>query len=160
MPTPYRMTRPTLSRVLGILLASAVLIVFIAGSRTPSTNTPLPPGPEGEEPPAAPDVIALLDDLHPGDPLGPATVLAIDAPVDRIVWIDVRLGKAVFGVGVGATGTGGDKLMPITTDKYEVRYGMVRGEGPAEAQAVTATAEAVATRIRRREHVVGLPAGM
>jgi hypothetical protein len=154
------MNRRMVNRALGMAVAVAVLLVFIAGSRDPSPDIPAPPGPEGVEPPAASDVIELLDGLRPGDPVGPGTVLAIDAPIDRIVWIDVLLGRFVFGIGVGATGTGGDKVMPLATDKYEIRYGMVRGEGQPDLQAIMGAAEAVAARVRRAEHVVALPAGM
>ncbi len=152
--------RRRLHRVLGAFAVLALVAWLLTGLDRTTTETKRHPGPEGEEPPAAADVIALLDDLQPGDRLGPGIVLAIDAPIERIVWVDVRVGQRVFGVGLGASGTGGEKRMPITTDKYEVRYGMLRGDGDLAPGAYMAAAEALAERVRRRELAVPVPAGM
>jgi hypothetical protein len=154
-PIPRHLLRP----VLGAVVAAALVALFV-GLGKPRPETRHTPGPEGEEPPAAADVIALLDNLQPGDPLGSGVVLAIDAPIERIVWVDVRVGDRVFGVGLGASGTGGDKPMPITTDRYEIRYGMLRGDGELAPGAFVAAAEDLASRVRRREQTVPLPAGM
>jgi hypothetical protein len=159
MPTPPP-PRRLLRHALGGLAAVALIAWFLTGVGKPKNETKRAPGPEGEEPPAAADVIALLDNLQPGDPLGHGVVLAIDAPIERIVWVDVRVGDRVFGVGVGASGTGGDKPMPITTEKYEVRYGMLRGDGDLAPGAFMVAAEDLASRVRRRERTVPLPAGM
>jgi hypothetical protein len=147
-------------RVLAAIVAVASIAWFLTSVGKPKSETKRAPGPEGEEPPAAADVIALLDNLQPGDPLGPGVVLAIDAPIERIVWVDVRVGDRVFGVGLGASGTGGDKPMPITTDRYEIRYGMLRGDGELAPGAFVAAAEDLASRVRRREQTVPLPVGM
>jgi hypothetical protein len=155
-PIPRHLPR----RVLAAVAAAALVALFLMSVGKPKSETKRAPGPEGEEPPAAADVIALLDNLQPGDPLGPGVVLAIDAPIERIVWVDVRLGDQVFGVGLGASGTGGDKPMPITTDRYEIRYGMLRGDGELAPGAFVAAAEDLASRVRRREQTVPLPLGM
>ncbi len=149
-----------LRRVLAAVLAVAFVALFLTSVGKPKSEPKRAPGPEGEEPPAAADVIALLDNLRPGDSLGPGVVLAIDAPIERIVWVDVQVGDRVFGVGVGASGTGGDKPMPITTDRYEIRYGMLRGHGELAPGAFVAAAEDLASRVRRREQTVPLPVGM
>lgn len=157
---------PTISRLrfrvalVFVFLGMAVLVYHRITHIPPPAPKPVIFGLQGPETPAAPDVLRLLDDLRPGDKLGDGTVLAIDAPVERIVWVDVQLGSRVFGIGVGATGTGGDKPMPITTDKYEVRHGMLRGEGEFNPQAMQQAAEQLAARIRRREQTVPLPSGM
>ncbi|PKN47305.1 MAG: hypothetical protein CVU63_06565 [Deltaproteobacteria bacterium HGW-Deltaproteobacteria-20] len=155
-PVPRHLLRPGLVAVVAV----ALVALFLTSVGKPKGEPNRAPGPEGEEPAAAADVIALLDNLQPGDSLGPGVVLAIDAPVERIVWVDVRVGDRVFGVGVGASGTGGDKPMPITTDRYEIRYGMLRGDGELAPGAFVAAAEDLASRVRRREPTVPVPVGM
>ena len=156
-------TRPIVTRVVAVLFALSVVAAFVLGSmdRGPDKPSKSPASQlVGKNPAAGADVLALLDGLKVGDELGGVRVLAIEAPVQGIVHVEVGTETKAFSVGIGVSGSGGDKRPPVTTDLYEIGYGHVRGEGELPPEALRNTAEAVAERIRRTEHRVPRPQNM
>jgi len=157
------MSRPILqlTRVLAVLTAVTIVVVLVKGR-----GLPRPQGEVSENeliaeaPRAASDVIALLDGLKPGDKLEAVTVMAIDAPSERVVRVQVGVEGMAFTIGINLAGSSAGKPPPVTTGKYEIGYGNPRGTGELPPGAMGNAAEALAERIRRRENEVPVPAGM
>ena len=155
--------RSPVARIIALVVALAAIGIYVGGraERNTSSKSGQPVNPYvGPEPHADDDVIALLDGLKPGDEIGGLEVLAIDAPIDRVVRVDVGTATKVFSVSIRRLGSGGDKVPPVTTDKYEITYGCVRGEGELPSGVMRDSAGSIAERIRRRELEVAVPAGM
>jgi hypothetical protein len=157
------MSRPILqlTRVLAVLTAVVVVVVLVKGRGSSKPQAEVPRNELIDEAPrAAGDVIALLDGLKPGDKLEAVTVLAIDAPSERVVRVHVGVEGMVFTIGISRAGSSAGKPPPVTTGRYELGYGNARGSGELPPGAMGNAAEALAERIRRRESEVPLPAGM
>lgn len=153
---------PKITHVVAVVVAIAAVVLLFLGGRGGEKRTPNEGSPNefaGEEPTAGPDVVALLDGLRVGDKLETSTVVAIDAPTERMVFVDLEAGGAVYSVGIARPGARDGGLPPITTDKYEIGYGLARPKDPPPG-AMHNAAEVIATRIRKREHEVPVPAGM
>lgn len=153
-----------IAKAIALLVVVAAVAVY-AGRAEVDDQGPVQPQKRfnpyvGPEPAAGDDVIALLDGLKPGDEVAGLEVLAIDAPVERVVYVDVGTATKVFSVGISRLGTRADKSPPVTTDQYELTYGNTRGDGELPTGSLRNSAEAVAERIRRREHQVPTPEGL
>lgn len=158
------MSRPLLqlTRILAVGVAVVVVVVLLRGRDSSNRQGESAAKSEWVEdaPAAASDVVALLDGLKRGDKLESVSVLAIDAPSDRVVRVHVGVEGMAFTIGINLAGAAPGKLPPVRTGKYEIGYGNTRGTGELPPGAMGNAAEALAERIRRRENAVPVPAGM
>lgn len=123
-----------------------------------------PPGPAAASStspptPAGPDVLALLDHLAPGQPLGPTEVVAVEAPRQGRIAVQVRLGDARGQLDVALRGPG--PRPPASSQKYAVFYASPRPDlTPVPPASLAAACEALASRLRIREDATPTPAGL
>jgi hypothetical protein len=162
----------TAVRVVAAIGALGVIALFVLAQQDPA---PLPPAPAPAPPPeetAAPGetgpelgppdpaLVALLDGLGVGGEINGWKVVNFYRPQTGVAWVELQKGEAFFSVGIGAKGSG-KPAPPFSTDGYEIGYGMVRPRGTAiPGNEMSAVAEAVAGRIRKREGAVARPGGL
>lgn len=150
-----------IARIAGVTAAIGLVALFLASGRQPvagpdaAGSSSAAQLPQVSEAPG--DVTALLDGLRVGDDIAGWAVHSITAPQDKRVWVFMHRGASVFGVGITRKGVS-TQLPPLTTDSYEVGWGMAQGD-PAGAAGST-IAQAIVDRIHKTEHAVPVPAGM
>ncbi|MDC3958575.1 hypothetical protein [Polyangium jinanense] len=151
--------------LLGLL---GFLVTAQSGSKTPASppgsaeaDAPAPAEPFGPQPaPPDPSLVALLDGLTVGAEVNGWKVVNFYPTNESVVWVELQKGEVFFSVGIGPKGTG-KPPPPIQTETYEVGYGMPRPRNAGiPTQEMTAAAELVAARIRKREKEVPRPEGV
>lgn len=158
-------------------IAAAALLLgvlgFLVTAQSSSSNPPPPPAGSAEADvpapaeafgpaPAPPDptLVALLDGLTVGTEVNGWKVVNFYPTNESVVWVELQRREIFFSVGIGPKGTG-KPPPPIQTESYEVGYGMPRPrDAVIPTQEMTAAAEQVAARIRKREKEVPRPKGL
>jgi hypothetical protein len=153
-----------------VVIAVVALFVLAQQERAPLPPAPAP-APQAEET-AAPDargpeagppdpaLVALLDGLTVGEEVNGWKVVNFYRPQNGVAWVELQKGETFFSVGIGAKGSG-KPPPPFMTQGYEVGYGMVRPRGTGiSGSEMSAVAEAIAGRIRKREGAVATPGGL
>ncbi|MDI1444896.1 hypothetical protein [Polyangium sp. 6x1] len=171
MTAPSEKPPRLFARIAAAVLLLGVFAFLVAAQSSPSGPASPPAGAEAEAPapaepfgpaPAPPDpaLVALLDGLTVGSEVNGWKVVNFYPTNESVVWMELQKGEVFFSVGIGPKGTG-KPPPPIQTETYEVGYGMPRPRNAGIAtQEMTAAAEQVATRIRKREKEVPRPKGL
>ena len=130
-------------------------------STTPPTADTPPAEPFGPTPaPPDPGLVVLLDGMTVGHEVNGWKVVNFYPTNESVVWVELQKDEVFFSVGIGPKGKG-KPPPPIQTETYEVGYGMQRPRSAGiSQQEMTAAAEYVATRIRKREKEVPRPKGL
>ncbi|MDI1435165.1 hypothetical protein [Polyangium sorediatum] len=172
MTAPSEKTPRLFARIAAAALLLGILGFLVAAAQN-DPSTPAPPAagaaadaPAPAEPfgpaPAPPDpaLVALLDGLTVGNEVNGWKVVNFYPTNESVVWVELQKGEIFFSVGIGPKGTG-KPPPPIQTESYEVGYGMPKPrDAGIPAQEMTAAAEQVAARIRKREKEVPRPKGL
>lgn len=104
---------------------------------------------------------ALLDGLGPGDRIAGWRIHRTRLVDGKRLAIDVWQGKTGFTVWVAKKGSGGGKIAPAQTDKYDFYVGEARTYGgPVPAGAENKVLDAIVARVKRAESKVPVPPGL
>ncbi|MRG96983.1 hypothetical protein [Polyangium spumosum] len=159
------------ARIAAVVLLLGVFGFLVAAQSDPSAPAPSASPAGGEPPPPAepfgpsptppdPALVVLLDGMTVGHEVNGWKVVNFYPTNEKVAWVELQRGELFFSVGIGPKGTG-KPPPPIQTDVYEVGYGMQRPrDAGISQQEMTAAAEYVATRIRKREKEVPRPRGL
>lgn len=171
MTAPSEKPPRLFARIAAATLLLGILGFLVAAQSDPSAPTPSATPAGGETPPPAeafgpspapPDaaLVVLLDGLTVGHEVNGWKVVNFYPTNESVVWVELQKGEVFFSVGIGPKGKG-KPPPPIQTESYEVGYGMPRPRNAGiSQQEMTAAAEYVAARIRKREKEVPRPKGL
>ncbi|MDC0740987.1 hypothetical protein [Polyangium mundeleinium] len=171
MTAPAEKTPRLFARIAAAALLLGILGFLVAAQSDPNTpaspavganaDAPAPAEPFGPAPaPPDPTLVALLDGLTVGNEVNGWKVVNFYPTSESVVWVELQKGEIFFSVGIGPKGTG-KPPPPIQTEMYEVGYGMPKPRNAGiSTQEMTAAAEQVAARIRKREKEVPRPKGL
>ncbi len=138
----------------------AALIPVSAEPRRPIDATQAGRPPREGPPPAAAEVIALLDGLRPGDTIAGGRVLRIHGPHERMIAVDVERADREITVTIAVRGAF-PRDPPRHTARYDLFYNAPRPPARAlPAEAVDALLAALAERIAHVEARTPAPPGM
>lgn len=170
MTAPSEKPSRTSARIAAAVLLLGIFAFLVAaqgpsetppGTAAPPSSAAPPAEPFGPSPaPPDPALVLLLDGLTVGQEINGWKVVNFYPTNERLVWVELQKGEIFFSVGVGPKGTG-KPPPPFQTETYEVGYGMPRPQSAGiPTQEMTAAAEHVAGRIRKREKEVPRPKGL